>query len=248
MFVDHLFYAFRRNMSPSFSRGRRFPRDLSHAALSAWSAEECLIFLRLVWRWFLQQFRDTWDLSGVQVPEVFEVLQAAWIHLEALLLPLLDRRGCQLSPLQVKRNAYAYVLHLAKATVGGQQAFSLALQTYTLHSTIHLWQHLKWWGNSFEMWCFKYERMAAELTQLLAGWNGRGEPGSFIARKMALKHASSVHMAGIIERCLDRTCSACCDDCTLAGSQNTFSMETTCTRSPVWKAAIGPNWLSPTGD
>jgi hypothetical protein len=206
-FIDHLFYGFRRNMGPSFARGRRFPRNLTHAAISAWSAEECLIFLRLEWRWFLQQFRDSWDLAGVEVPEVFQVLEKAWVLLENLLLPLLDRRGCQLTPLEVKHTAYAYVLHLAKATVGGQQAFCIALQTYTLHSVLHLWQHLVWTGNAFEMWCFKYERMAAELTQLLAGWNGRGEPGGFIARKMALKHASTVHMAQIIERCLTRTCS-----------------------------------------
>jgi hypothetical protein len=202
MFIDHLFYAFRRNMGPSFSRGRRFPRDLTHAAISAWSAEECLIFLRLEWRWFLQQFRDSWDLAGVEVPEVFQVLEAAWIHLENLFLPLLDRRGCQQSATQVKHNAYAYVLHLAKATIDGRQAFCIALHTYTLHSVLHLWQHLLWWGNPFEMWCFKYERMAAELTQLLAGWNGRGEAGGFIARKMALKHASSVHMSAVIDRCL----------------------------------------------
>jgi hypothetical protein len=222
MFVDHLFYGFRRNMSSSFSGGRRFPRDMSHAAISSWSAEECLIFLRLEWRWFLQQFRDSWELSSMEVPEVFEVLQTAWANLEKLFLPLLDRRGCQISPLEVKQNAYGYVLHLAKETIGGKQGFSLALQTYTLHSVIHLWQHLIWWGNSFEMWCFKYERMAAELTQLLRGWNGRGEPGSFIARKMALKHASTVHMAGVIERCLNITCFICSQNLRLTGKQNTF--------------------------
>jgi hypothetical protein len=204
MFIDHLLYGFRRNINPSFSRGRRFARDLSHAAIMAWSAEECLIFLRLEWRWFMQQFRDSWELAGLPIPAVFQVLEDAWTLLEKLFVPLLDRRGCQQTPLQVKHNAYAYVLHLAKATTSGQQAFCLGLHTYTLHSTLHLWQHLEWWGNSFEMWCFKYERMASELTQMLTGWNGRGEPGGFIARKMALKQASSMHMTSILERCLSQ--------------------------------------------
>ena len=201
MYVDHLFFRFRSNMNAAFSRGRRFPRDLTHAAISSWSAEECLIFLRLEWRWLLQQFRDMWDAAGVDVPDVFEVLQTAWVYLEELLLPLLDRRGCQIPPEAVKLNAFQYMLHLATIKTDGRQAFCLALQTYTLHSSMHLWKFMGWWGNLFELWCFKFERMASELTQLLTGWNGRGEPGSYIARRMALQHASTVHMQGIIDRC-----------------------------------------------
>jgi hypothetical protein len=37
-FIDHMMYDFRVTMPPSFARGRRYPRDLSHAAISSWSA------------------------------------------------------------------------------------------------------------------------------------------------------------------------------------------------------------------
>ena len=114
-FIDHLLYGFRRNMSSGFSRGRRFARDLSHASVSSWSAEEALIFLRLQWRWLLQQFLNMWQDAGNAVPEVFVVLTQAWELLEAFLLPQLDRRGCQETPENVRTAALHYMLHLATA-------------------------------------------------------------------------------------------------------------------------------------
>ena len=45
-------------------------------------------------------------------------------------------------------------------------------------------------GALWEVWCFKCERVASELTQMLTGSSTRGGAAEFLARRIALKRAS----------------------------------------------------------
>jgi hypothetical protein len=186
--------AFRRNMHPGFSTGRRFFKDLSHAAVAAWTAEECLIWLRLQWRFVLQQFVDMYD----EVPEILSVLIRAWELLSELLMPYMDRRGCLVPIDELAENSVAYQSHLREATVGGKRAFSLGFLGYTAHCTTHLHWFVQWWGALWEVWCFKCERVASELTQMLTGWGGGGA-AEFLARRLALKRASMLRVREVAD-------------------------------------------------
>jgi hypothetical protein len=187
----HLLGAFfRMNMHPGFSQGRRYFRELSHEAIASWTAEECLIWLRLQWRFFLQQFIDMYVDRGLVVPEVLVVLVRAWELLADLLLPHMDRRGVVVPVKELAERSVKYQCHMREATIGGVRAFSLGFLGYTAHSTTHLHKFVQWWGALWELWCFKCERVASELTQMLTGWNTHGGAAEFLARRISLKRAS----------------------------------------------------------
>jgi hypothetical protein len=189
VWVNRIAAGFRRNVHPGFGTGRRFFRDLTPEMVASWTAEECLVFLRLQWRFLLQQLVDVQIRAGQDVPEVMSVLIEAWEKLEAALLPHMDRRGCQLSEESLRQSACAYQLHLVHATIAGHRAFSLSYMTHTVHMLTHLHKYHRWWGDLWTHWCFVYERMASEVTQLLTGWHG-GEPASYVAKRLSLKRAS----------------------------------------------------------
>jgi hypothetical protein len=218
---------FRRNMHPGFSTGRRYFKLLSHEAIASWTAEECLIWLRLQWRFFLQQFIDMYLDRGLVVPEILLVLVTAWELLAAVLLPYMDRRGVVVPVDELKMNAVKYQAHMRDAKVGGKRAFSLGFLGYTAHSTIHLHKYVQWWGALWELWCFKFERVASELTQMLTGWSTQGGAAEFLARRLALKRYTThkvqeivkTNMRSIPHRCPSRTreslivtsCNTCCN-------------------------------------
>lgn len=191
--MDSLCDMFRANMPPGFARGRRFPRNLSHAAISGWTAEECLVFLRIEWRYICSQFLHMWHESGKETPEIFQVVMEGLTLFSNAIAPFLDRRGCQSSMEQLRDAAVKYVRHMVHAQVDGQRVYSLAFCTHTQHMVLHLWRHLGYWGDLFEHWCFLFERMASEITTLLVGWNGT-EAGAYIGRRLSMKATSTRHM------------------------------------------------------
>ena len=70
MFVDHMLYDFRLNVPPVFSTGRRFARDVRDGSICSWTAEECLNFARITWRWFFQQFYKVYRQPGPNRPGI----------------------------------------------------------------------------------------------------------------------------------------------------------------------------------
>lgn len=205
LFVDHLFYDFRVNVPPWGSTGRRFPRDLRDGSICSWTAEECLNWARVVWRWFFQQFYTMLDTTGQydqMNPLALASLDAvveAWEKLEGWLFPAMDRNGVSLSLTDFRERCLEYAMHLKNHTIDGVRTFPVGLQTHTLHALgAHLWRYQGWWGNVREHQCYVFERMAATLTQTLGAWNGRGEGGDFLARKLRSKEASQQHVDAFI--------------------------------------------------
>ena len=201
MFVDHMLYDFRVNVAPLFSTGRRFARDVRDGSICSWTAEECLNFARITWRWFFQQFYTMLDRTGhidnlnpIDLASLDAVV-GAWERFEGWLFPVMDRNGLSLSLEDFSHRCVEYALYLKNHRIHGQRAFPVTLQTHTLHCLgAHLWQYFDWWGNVREHQCFCFERVASELTQTLSAWNGRGEGGSFLARRLRLKEASRLYV------------------------------------------------------
>ena len=103
MFVDHMLYDFRVNVPPMFSTGRRFARDVRDGSICSWTAEECLNFARITWRWFFQQFYTMLDRTGhidhlnpIDLGSLDAVV-GAWERFERWLFPVMDRNGLSLS-------------------------------------------------------------------------------------------------------------------------------------------------------
>jgi hypothetical protein len=142
----------------------------------------------------MQQFVDSYIDRGFEVPEIILVLIQAWELLAALLLPYLDRRGVVVAISELAERSVEYQCHMRNSTVNGVRAFSLAFLGYTAHSTTHLHMFVVWWGSLWELWCFKFERVASELTQMLTGWGTRGGAAEFLARRLALKRASLIRV------------------------------------------------------
>jgi hypothetical protein len=107
-----------------------------------------------------------------------------------LLLPHMDRCGVAVPVDLLAERSVRYQCHMRDATVGGVRAFSLSFLGYTAHSTTHLHKFVQWWGALWELWRFKCERVASELTQMLTGWSTRGGAAEFLVRRIALKRAS----------------------------------------------------------
>ena len=59
---------FRAAMPSPLSRGRRFPRELDPAAVSAWCAEECLVYIRLGWRHYYECIAEILEDAGDHEP------------------------------------------------------------------------------------------------------------------------------------------------------------------------------------
>ena len=102
MFVDHMLYDFRLNVPPLFSSGRRFARDVRDGSICSWTAEECLNFARITWRWFFQQFYTILDRTGnidnldpIDLASLDAVV-GAWELFEGWLFPVMDRNGLSL--------------------------------------------------------------------------------------------------------------------------------------------------------
>ena len=201
IFVDHMLYDFRENVPPWASTGRRWPRDLREGSICSWTAEECLNWARVIWRWFFQQFYTMIDATGsfdrldpLDLASLDAVV-GAWEKLEGWLFPAMDRHGLSLDLADFRLKCLHYALYLKNHAIGDSRAFPLGLQTHTLHCLgAHLWKYYEWWGNVREHQCFCFERMASELTQSLSAWNGRGEGGTFLARRLRVKQASMLHM------------------------------------------------------
>ena len=138
----------------------------------------------------MQQFIDMYQHRGQVVPEVMHVLIRAWELLADLLLPCMDRRGVVVPVQELAERSVQYQCHMRDASIGGVRAFSLGFLGYTAHSTTHMHMFVQWWGALWELWCFKCERVASELTQMLTGWSTRGGAAEFLARRLALKRAS----------------------------------------------------------
>ena len=82
-------------MPPALATGRRFPRHLTHAGISAWSAEEALIFIRIGWSHLFQCIVDTIEAAGKVVATDVNTVASAFKLLQTVVLQLLDRRGFQ---------------------------------------------------------------------------------------------------------------------------------------------------------
>ena len=94
--LDRILNNLRLDMPSCLSSGRRFPRDLTHASVSSWSAEECLICIRFGWRHFFRELFSSYTCAlEKDVPPSLHEFHKGFEILEALILAVLDRRGFQ---------------------------------------------------------------------------------------------------------------------------------------------------------
>jgi len=83
---------YRSDMPAYITHGRRFPRDLSHASISMWSAEETLIFIRHQWRHVFQSMYESYEGA---IPPDMKTCAKTFGMLETIVLRALDHRGLQ---------------------------------------------------------------------------------------------------------------------------------------------------------
>lgn len=165
LWLDKVLQQIRAMLPNVFTNGRRVPHDLSHAALKSWAAEECLVWLRLIWRLLFQECLDAKE-SREETGELFYSVMRAWELLEAALLPLIDRRGTQGTIEDQLRPILEYIEYLKSATVDGVRVFSAAYVTYSVHQIVHIPMQVSDWGNLWESWCFVFERIAGDARRI----------------------------------------------------------------------------------
>jgi hypothetical protein len=167
------------------------PHNLTHAALKSWAAEECLVWVRLIWRPLFQVLIDARVEAGEDVPEVFRVMQRVWELLEECMLPLLDKRGTEPDLEAHQLRAIRFIDYVNTVTLDGVRVFSAAYVTISFHQLLHMPQMVAWWGNLWEFWCFVFERIAGVYTQLIRRFNDRGQLSSFLFNRLALRDISA---------------------------------------------------------
>ena len=197
VWCDVILKDFKRDLPPAFCQGRRIPWDLSHTAITSWSAEECLIWVRFVWRLLFAELRLSHTSTGAVVPPLLDAVQHLWELLESALLPLLDQRGLDPQKIGEVREGFVMLLHgMQETRLNGEPVLSLMYMTQTFHSLLHLPSFVEWWGNLTEHWCFVFERMAGLMTTTLRGYNHRGRHtgvGAWLSNRMMLSAVSRQH-------------------------------------------------------
>lgn len=103
-----------------------------------------MIWLRLVWRLLFQELIEVFHEAQEDVPPLFTEVQRAWELLENVILPMMDRRGVQLSIAELQGRAIMYISHLQNSMVGGVKVFSYAYITYTVHQLLHMPLSVSW--------------------------------------------------------------------------------------------------------
>ena len=193
---------FRMNLPSTLKQGRRFPRSFAHAGLSSWSAEECLVWLRLEWRHVFNCLAEHSLVHMGKVPSIVQAVGVLWEKLEVLVLALLDRRGVQCELDEVQEMAVAVIEHLKNCQAFGWKkneesstrkcVFSHAYVTLTVHNLCHIAKYIQSWGNVFESWCFVFERLAGVYTHMVSAWNHKGTLGEYMARRFTMRDAALV--------------------------------------------------------
>jgi len=178
-----LLLMFRKDIPTAYSRSRRIPWGMSHTDLKSWTAEECLVWLRLCWRHFFQELREyvrSWPESVLQAELLIEIgmFQTLWTHISGFYARLSHLNGMQGSPSNALDLAVDLVDFVANTKLGGRPFFSDGYCTYTFHVILHIVQFVLWWGNMPEHWCFLYERCAEVFTRLLRGYNHGANAGA----------------------------------------------------------------------
>jgi hypothetical protein len=118
--------------------GLQVPANLSHAALKSWAAEECLVWVRLIWRPLFQVLIEARRDAGDDVPELYLKMKEAWQLLEQAMLPMLDRRGMQLGTLDLQVRIIRFLDYMNTTELDGVRVFSAAYFTISFHQLIHI--------------------------------------------------------------------------------------------------------------
>jgi hypothetical protein len=199
----NLLLMFRRDIPSPYSRSRRIPWGLSHSQLKSWTAEECLVWIRVTWPHFFQELRayvrsSVPSLHKQDLLDELAMFQTLWQHMSDVYASLSHLDGMQGSPAAVREQCVNLVDFVANSTLKGRPFLGDAYCTYTLHVMLHLVQYVLWWGNLPEHWCFLYERCAGVFTRLLRGYNHSSDKGasSWLMDRTHIKLVSSLKLAG----------------------------------------------------
>ena len=104
-------------------------------------------------------------MPGETMPDLMGEVLTSWTLVDAIIRPLLDRRGVQTNLESIQEAAIDYIMHLQHSEVmwdGENTAvYAIGYITITVHLLLHLGMSVWWWGNVWDTWCFEYERCAS---------------------------------------------------------------------------------------
>ena len=197
VWLNRVLKNFRADLPSWVSRGRRIPWHMTHKVLKAWTAEECLVWVRIVWQHVFLELKlsRAEDVDEATLKEI-NAFQQMWELIGDLYSALNHTNGMQGEPERVVEIAVSLVHFIDAGSIGGVDIFNNAFMTYTVHQLLHLVQYTLWWGNLWEHWCFVYERTAGLYTRLLRGWNHRNEAGAcaWLQDRVHLKSVTEFHL------------------------------------------------------
>jgi hypothetical protein len=76
--------------------------------------------------------------AGDDVPELYIRMKEAWELLEQAMMPMLDRRGTQLSTLDLQARIIRFLDYLNTSELDGVRVFSAAYFTISFHQLLHI--------------------------------------------------------------------------------------------------------------
>jgi hypothetical protein len=163
------------------------------------SAEETLVFVRFEWRPLFDELMlaltSCADSCDSAIVDAIRKMSVSWAQWESIVLHVLSQT--EESPEERhKRGVELVVEHawfiISAVDMSGNRLFDEGYMTITLHNTVHLPYYELIWGRLYHHWCFKWERFAGVLTDMLVNWNHApsGSMGMFIARRLSLRAAA----------------------------------------------------------
>ena len=163
------------------------------------SAEETLVFVRLGWRSMFDELMMALTDSEVggssAMVDAIRKISISWAQWESIVLHVLSQEE-QSPERRHKRGVELVVEHawyiITAVDMSGNKLFDEGYMTITLHNTLHLPYFELTWGRLYHHWCFKWERFAGVLTDMLVNWNHApsGSMGMFIAQRLSLRAAA----------------------------------------------------------
>jgi hypothetical protein len=126
----HLLLMFRKDIPSPYSRARRIPWGMNHKQLKSWTAEECLVWLRLGWSFFFTEllaFVRGWPVSQLRAEMLSEIgmFQTLWEHMTVLYAAMSHLNGMQGQPADVVELAVNLVDFVANGKLGKTHAYDL---------------------------------------------------------------------------------------------------------------------------
>ena len=182
----------------AYTSARRFLRALDHVGVSAASAEEMLVFLRLEGDAVFYLLIPCLEQLNASTKDHFNNVQVGWCKLRDVLCGFLDKRD-KLNIVhwaaEMRQQVLEYLSHLQDAKVGHVHTFSHAYRTFTSHLLQHLASYTEEWNDVFEWWCFVFERFAGVLTKKLRGFNQNRGVDKHLGASLSMESAIWRHLS-----------------------------------------------------